>query len=343
MKNFRLTIVLAILFNVPAVQCYSQWIEQDPGFPEDMTARAYSVVDPEKVWLVGGRALDSPPFHGFSRSLDGGQTWIYNTLDLPGLEKFHFTDICALSDSLAWVSMMDGITYVHKGRILKTTDGGQNWVHQSTAYPDDPVLAHIPDIVYFFDENDGITAGEFGEIYITENGGDLWTLVSSQNIPDLIGNEETLAFNKWSVGDSTLWFGTTKGRVFKTSNRGRSWEAYDVGLGISNVYASFQDELTGFATAPLLGKNFAKSTDGGKTWKTLDYQLPSNGVLMHVSGTRHTYMFGSSGFATYLGKDPHSGIHTITFDASNLASGVYYYNMISNERSQSRKMQIIKR
>ena len=147
MRNIGLTIVLVIISGILAVQSYAQWIEQDPGFPEDMNARAYSVVDAETAWLLGGRALDSPPFHGFSRTRDGGQTWIYDTLDLPGLERFHFTDICALSDSLAWVSMMDGITNVHKGRIFKTTDGGQSWVHQSSAYPDDPVLAEFPDVV----------------------------------------------------------------------------------------------------------------------------------------------------------------------------------------------------
>lgn len=184
-------------------------------------------------------------------------------------------------------------------------------------------------------------------------------------------------------------------------------------------------------------------------WITLDHQLPTNGVLLHVSGTNHSYMFGSSGFATYLGKDPGSGItyddgatwtsqndwailpalwanntvgwagsvssnkiykwdgsplslhmregssgkmildqnypnpaggntlisftleysspvnlsvynsagilvsqlmnkrkgsgtHVVTFDASNLVSGVYYYNLLSNEGIQTRKMQILK-
>ncbi|MCK5642375.1 MAG: hypothetical protein KAJ19_16330 [Gammaproteobacteria bacterium] len=154
--------------------------------------------------------------------------------------------------------MVDDITPVHRGRIFKTEDGGLNWEHQSTAYPDDPVLAHLPDFVYFFDANDGITAGDYGEIYITKN-------------------------------------------------RGTSWAAYEVGLGESNIYASFQDELTGLATAPLIGKGIAKSTDGGVTWEVLETQIPINAPLFHVTGSANTYMYGSGGFDIFLGTESGSG------------------------------------
>ncbi|MBU1881406.1 T9SS type A sorting domain-containing protein, partial [bacterium] len=36
------------------------------------------------------------------------------------------------------------------------------------------------------------------------------------------------------------------------------------------------------------------------------------------------------------------GQHTVTFDASNLASGVYIYKIEAGERSLARKMLIVK-
>ena len=61
------------------------------------------------------------------------------------------------------------------------------------------------------------------------------------------------------------------------------------------------------ATAPLINKNIAKTTDGGETWETLPDTLPVNAILIYVKGTENTYMYGSSFLPTAIGSASGSG------------------------------------
>jgi len=141
----------------------------------------------------------------------------------------------------------------------------------------------------------------------TSNGGDLWTQVAVNDYPSLIENEKPLHSNVSSIGDSIAWYGTSRGRVFKTTNKGVTWSAYDVGLGESYLFAFFKDELNGLATAPLINKNIAKTTDGGETWETLPDKLPVNAILIYVEGTENTYMYSSSFLPTAIGSASGNG------------------------------------
>jgi len=306
-KNLFTMLIIFLFFFVNNV--FTQWQEQDPGYPEDAHVLFSYPVNDSVVWAVGGYQTDTPGsgYQGFSITTDGGESWYTDTIEMAGLSDYKFTSIFAISDSVAWVSMVDYISSNHQGRILKTTDGGNSWQHQSTAYPFHPTLAHIPAFVHFFDENHGICAGHFGEMYYTSNGGDLWTQVPDNDYPSLIENEKPLHSNVSSVGDSIAWYGTSSGRVFKTTNKGVTWSAYDVGLGESYLFAFFKDELNGLATAPLISKNIAKTTDGGETWETLPDTLPVNAILIYVKGTENTYMYGSSFLPTTIGSASGSG------------------------------------
>jgi len=285
----------------------TNWKAQEPGFPEGIAAVFSYVVNDSVVWTVGGHEIEKPSYHGFSKTTDGGVTWHADTIEVDYLENFRFSSIFALNENLAWVTMIDDITPIHKGRVFKTSDGGETWENQSTAFPDDEVLGHKPAFVYFFDENNGFTVGYYGEHYVTSNGGNLWTLVSEENRPTIIDDERPFTSNFWSVGDSIAWYGTSKGRVFKTTNRGSSWTAYDVNLGEGIVFASFKDELNGLAVTPVINKNIAKTTDGGETWQTLPNQVPTNAILIYVKGTENTYMYGSGDLPSFIGSDPGSG------------------------------------
>jgi len=47
--------------------------------------------------------------------------------------------------------------------------------------------------------------------------------VAVNDYPSLIDNEKPLHSNVSSIGDSIAWYGTSKGRVFKTTNKGVTW------------------------------------------------------------------------------------------------------------------------
>ena len=58
--------------------------------------------------------------------------------------------------------------------ILRTTNGGTNWVSQVSPGP----LAHLFD-VYFYNDNTGWIVGDIGKIMKTTNGGTNWVLETS--------------------------------------------------------------------------------------------------------------------------------------------------------------------
>ena len=303
----------------------ADWEAQDVGFPENMQVAAYSAVDENIIWAVGGKTgLDNPPFQGISRSTDGGGNWAFSTINADGLDLTEYitVDVFALSDSIAWALLANDIVVPHRGRVLKTIDAGDTWVHQSDAYPDIAGLHNGPDFIHFFDENDGITAGDLEEMYITSDGGESWSKVPDSNYPPILDNEDPYNGSYCTAGESSLWFGSNSGRVFGTSDRGNTWIATDVGLGTDFIWASFEDEMTGLATA-FMNTQVSRTTDGGATWTILEHQLPTNAILSYVVGTESTYMYGSASIPDFLGTDPGTGFTSdyfaSTFDNTSLS------------------------
>ncbi len=316
MLRFKLFTFLISLFIIMNSIVLAQWEVQDPGFPDDMNAIFYHAVNENVVWTVGGRELDQPVYQGFSKTTDGGETWTLG--NVPAGENYSFSNIFALSDSIAWVTMVDNVVLPHEGRIFKTIDGGQNWFVQ---FGDSVDIQGLFNWVYFWDENEGLAVADHGtagriEIFKTSDGGNSWNIVAPENIPetDLTdGAEEPTFSNRWFSGDSTAWFNTDKGRVFRSVNRGKSWTAADVGLGSSIVYTSFSDDMNGLATVPILSKSIAKTTDGGVTWEITSNQLPINAGLQHINGTTNTYMYLTGNLGTYLSTGDHG--YGLTRDA----------------------------
>ncbi len=288
---------------------FGEWIAQDVGFPEEIQVFRISPVSNHTAWVIGGRSLDNPFFQGISRTTDGGESWEYSTITVPGMDLTQYitTHVFALSDSMAWVVMAYDAGVPHRGRIVKTVDAGATWVAQLSAYPDQPGIHNGPDFIHFFDENDGITVGDLEEMYITSDGGDNWTKVPASNYPPIMDMEDPYNGSYTFMGDSSIAFGTNAGRVFRSSDRGATWIASSIGMGVTHVWTTFQDEMVGLATAPLAGRQIAKTIDGGLTWTTLPHELPVNSILSYQNGTDSTYMYASSGMPAFMGSEPGTG------------------------------------
>jgi len=311
MQYLRLFTFSVVLSFLAVNNSFAQYKVQDPGFPEDMYTLYYHAVDTNVVWAVGGRIYDKPVYQGFSKTIDGGDTWTTGTV--PEGANYFFMNIFALNDSVAWVTMVDNVAKPHEGRIFKTTDGGDTWTVQ---FGDSAIAPSgfngLFNWVYFWEENEGLAVADHGhgnriEIFKTSDGGKSWKIVAPENIPETLPDvpEQPTASNRWVAGDSTIWFSTDQGRVFSSTNRGQSWTAANVGFGKTLVYASFQDELNGLATAPLISKNIAKTTDGGASWVMLPDTLPKNAILFHVNGTDSTYMYFTGELGIILGTGDH--------------------------------------
>jgi len=251
----------------------SAWIEQHTHFAAQFRGVfMVDIADENTAWILTYDGTGGSITRDFARTTDAGETWIPDTIDVA--ENFAPGDISATDGQNAWLAVYD---VNGGGGIYRTTDGGQNWTHQSTAAYDGS--SSFCNVIQMFNENEGYTmgdpeGGEF-EIYTTSDGGENWTRVDGANIPDPESNEMGWTGVKDAVGN-TSWFGSSTGRIFRTQDKGQTWEAFDTGEdNVSRI--SFWDEDNGVIICQVIDQNTGQVTswsmritsDGGETWSNI--------------------------------------------------------------------------
>lgn len=253
------------------------WIQQNSSF----TAKArgiesISAVNDRVAWAVaydgsGGNAR----VKDFTKTIDGGSTWVSGTINASGTFDYSTAMISAVSDKKAWVALwyVNSTQTASTGVIVNTTDGGNTWVTQSTAAFS--TQFGFPNVVHFWDENNGFCMGDPSgvsfEIFTTTNGGTNWTRVSSNNIPAPL-NGEAGTVGLYSVYGNTVWFATNKGRIFKSTDKGYHWQAFQTPITDASFEISFKDDNTGIIQRRAsTGTNSSYiTTNGGQNWTLLN-------------------------------------------------------------------------
>lgn len=198
---------------------------------------------------------------------NGGTLWTAKTL---GVTQISIANLCAIDANKCWAVCYYPSGSGTKDGIYYTSNGGTTWTQQTTAAFANS--ASFPNCVWFWDANNGYCmgdpiSGDF-EIYTTTNGGTTWTQVPGANIPNPVSGEFGVVGYQSIVGN-TVWFGTNKGRIYKSTDRGLNWTVATC-TPINNKYIQpfFKDANFGLvmdkdaATTGFL----AMSTDGGATF-----------------------------------------------------------------------------
>ncbi len=165
--------------------------------------------------------------------------------------------------------------------IYRTQTGGSSWQSVSVA----SITPFVNDI-RFFNDAEGIFLGDpLGSAWgigRTTDGGQTWQRVTA--VPPPLSGEAGLVGSVWWLGD-TCWFGTTMGRVFRSTNRGQSWSVSQL-PGVSGyvTHVVFRNGREGIAVyRPTSAQNapymVAASTDGGASWQTNVANLTSMGFV----------------------------------------------------------------
>lgn len=270
----------------------SEWISQATAFTKPLRGISYlHAVDSMVVWAIAfdGNG-DRLPINEFTRTENGGETWKSGVIS--GCDGLRPSMIFALNSKTAYCPMNLQSGTNPKG-IYVTMDAGNTWKRQSSASFSDP--ASFPNVVHFFDKNNGFcmgdpVGGEY-EIYTTSDGGSSWIKVAAENIPNPVASEEGIAGYYSSIGDN-VWFGTTKGRVYRSNNRGRNWNVSTTSFSGNTVDVDFADQFHGLAqnksnkTTGTLSETF----DGGVTWSLVKPTGPMGSEdLCFVPGTENTW------------------------------------------------------
>ena len=282
----------------------SEWITQSTAFTSAFRGiQNIHVVDPQTVWATAAdfNPVSSKQITDFTKTSNGGTTW--SSGSVLGWDGFGLGNICGVDNNTAFVSVYSQATQNDTCGVYKTTDGGNTWVHLTGALQGSSSFA---DNVWFWNANEGMCHGDvknnYFEIYTTTNGGTTWTRVSKSKI----GGGVTPATDEggWTsviqaVGASTVMFGTNKGNLYISHDKGLNWTVSNTGIspltsGVQKI--CFKDEMNGLVVQTTTNTVMKETHDGGATWQPVSPTGPfQKGDIVFVPGTESTLVSVGSG------------------------------------------------
>ncbi|NOT60388.1 MAG: glycosyl hydrolase, partial [Acidobacteria bacterium] len=276
-RNYSLSTLL--LCAACAISTAAQWTMQE--IKTTASLRGLSTVNANVVWAsgTGGTVL---------RTINGGATW--DVIQVPTADKLEadqldFRDIEAFDEKTAYIlSIGNGAA----SRIYKTTDGGKTWW---LSYQNTNEQAFF-DAIAFWDKDHGLAMsdpvnGRF-LILTTDDGGKSWRSIEKTAMPEALAGEGGFAASGTCLitqgkQNAFLVSGGNTARVYRSTNRGRTWQVSATPLRKDGTAAGafsivFKDDKVGMIVGgdyqkPDDGAQAAAFTqDGGKTWTLLDNQ-----------------------------------------------------------------------
>ena len=295
---------LAVLVSF-ATRANAQWVPQQSGTTAEF--RGLVATSASVVWASGTRGR-------VARTTNGGATWSVDSV--PGASGLDFRAIAPRNDRLAWV-ISAGPAEQGQAQIFRTTDGA-NWIRQFTTAQTGVFL----DAIAFWDDRHGIAMSDpvGGKLFIlaTDDGGETWAQVPADAAPPVLAGEAAFAASGTCLvvqGSSNVWIGTGGGgraRVFRSADRGHTWQVADTPLHAGNAASgifslAFSDSRHGVAVGGEYSKpkeefdNVAVTDDGGATWRRARGPLPhgymSAVAFVPTSGGRQLVAVGLGGTA----------------------------------------------
>jgi len=246
-------------------------------------------------------------FGNIYQSSDSGRTWIKNKINDGTLFSVYFLD------------SIFGWAVGYNGSIMHTVNSGLNWINQNSN-----TVSTLND-VFFINKNFGVAVGNRGTIIQTSDGGNSWsdTPISTHN--DLYAVTFINDKYGWTTGgtrnDTSIVFKTTLDEIVTVKDN----ESLKTEIYLSQNYPNPFNPVT-----------------------TIKYSIPivvkSETAKVRRKTSVHLNVFDVLGrrVATLVDEQQKPGTYSVEFDASNLASGVYYYRLKSGDFIQAKKMLLIK-
>lgn len=291
-------------------------------------------IDANTGWLVGGTESVSSIIY---KTTDGGATWVTQTAPF-----LNAALACEMIDAnTGWLGG-------YQGYFFKTTNGGANWESQSKQISSE---THPISDIQMTGSGTIYVAGESLFRKSTNNGAD-WDTVFLPSVNDWVQDIDFL--------DPLNGIVNTFHCIFRTSNGGASWIIENVPTPIRKVcmvnmdtvfaagdYASVlrctnllvgvkQEWINAVPEKYDLQQNYPNPFNPATT---IQFSMPRPGSVtlkvFDISGKEVSSLYENMYF--------NRGIIKYNFDASRLASGVYFYSLtVDNEFVGTRKMVLVK-
>lgn len=235
-------------------------------------------------------------------------TYIYKTTN----RGYNFTLNHSVPDiwlnSLDFVNADVGFSCGSSGKIIKTTNAGNNWLAVD-------FNTYNFRNINFIDEFTGYVCGENGVIIKTTNGGNNWNINNSGSYKNL--NRIFL------VNSNTAYIAADSGYVLKTTNGGVNWQHSLTGNGdhCTNVY--FLNSNTGFIIknlsyslpwppVPMARRTLLETTNAGINWNTIySENIGGYGFITDIAffNSQIGYFVCQNNSDGYIAKTTNSGIN----------------------------------
>jgi photosystem II stability/assembly factor-like uncharacterized protein len=246
------------------------------------------------------------------RSTDAGVNWImiYSWNNSPPNIFYSLNSICFLNSNTGFVSGNSQVFSQFNGVINRTTNGGANWSTVGVS------SGNNINAVYFIDQNTGYAAGNNGVILYTSNSGLNWNTQPSSTTNSLS--------NVFFINSMTGYAVGANGTILKTSNG-----------GITGFDPPNNEIPAEFSLSQNYPNPFNPTTK-------IRFAIPSN-VKSEMSNVK-IIIYDALGreVQTLVNENISPGTYEVDFDGSNLPSGVYYYTLISDSFTETKRMVLIK-
>jgi len=240
----------------------------------------------------------------FITTTNGGNNWTYFS---EMLGDFRFFSAISMTDPFSDIIYLAGFISGDTAAVLKTTNRGNTWF-KSMQLPYHSRLRKI----FFLNYNTGYAVGDTGLIVRTTNGGEDWSVQNSGTRKKLNGvwflNKDT----GFVVGDSGIVLKTFTGGVMTSIN-------------------STTNEIPGNY---FLSQNYPNPFN---PLTQIKYDLPNYNFV-----TIKIYDVLGKELLSLVNEFKQAGSYSVTFDATNYTSGVYYYKIKTVSFVQVKKMVLIR-
>ncbi|MFY7670873.1 oxidoreductase [Tenacibaculum sp. MEBiC06402] len=236
---------------------------------DSTSIRSIHAISDKKVYFAGSNGKI-----GFTN--DGGKTWNIETISFQDSIQPHFRSMVKTKEALFTLSI------ANPALLYKIDDS------QKLVYTENHEKVFYDSMKFFDNEIDGIAVGDPTDncpsILITNDGGNSWSKVSCEKLPDFEDGEAFFAASNTNIKiiNNTVWIasGGKKARILKSSDKGKTWSIHDTpivqGNGPQGIYSiDFYDENNGIIIGGDYSKpndnfrNKAVTKDGGKTWEII--------------------------------------------------------------------------
>ncbi len=308
----------------------ASWNPINNSFPDDLVLAV--------AINAAGNVFAGTDLSGLFRSTDFGANWSQLT---NGLTSSNLTALEYLGPSTLFAGTDDSGMYV-------STNNGDNWKKSDSGLGD----LLIRSIAIRFSSNIFVGTNT-GGVFRSTNAGQSWVAVNTN-----LTNPTVVSLCAHPNGD--LYAGTVGDGVFRSTDNGATWSATNSGLtnlivdalavdSIGQIYAGTAGggvfrtaQPTGVTPAhgsPLpesyaLYQNYPNPFNPGTT---IRYALPA---AAHVALSIHDIL--GQTVATLVDEDQAPGMHDVSFDASRLASGTYFYHIHAGNYFSAKKFVLIR-